>query len=39
MDTILALERWVHFMAGITWLGLLYYFNFVQMPRYRGGHR
>ncbi len=24
--------RWVHFMAGITWIGLLYYFNFVQVP-------
>ncbi len=22
--------RWVHFMAGITWIGLLYYFNFIQ---------
>ncbi len=24
------LLRWGHFMAGITWIGLLYYFNFVQ---------
>ncbi len=24
--------RWVHFMAGIAWIGLLYYFNFVQGP-------
>jgi uncharacterized membrane protein len=24
--------RWIHFMAGITWIGLLYYFNFVQTP-------
>jgi uncharacterized membrane protein len=24
------LLRWIHFMAGITWIGLLYYFNFVQ---------
>ena len=24
------LTRWVHFMAGVTWIGLLYYFNFVQ---------
>jgi len=23
---------WVHVMAGITWIGLLYYFNFVQVP-------
>lgn len=22
--------RWVHLMAGVLWLGLLYYFNFVQ---------
>lgn len=34
MDT-LTLElffRWGHFLAGITWIGLLYYFNFVQGP-------
>ena len=24
------LARWGHFLAGITWIGLLYYFNFVQ---------
>lgn len=24
------LARWVHFLAGVTWIGLLYYFNFVQ---------
>lgn len=24
--------RWVHFMAGVTWIGILYYFNFVQTP-------
>ena len=23
-------SRWIHFMAGVTWIGLLYYFNFVQ---------
>jgi len=28
----LPLDRWIHFMAGITWIGLLYYFNFVQVP-------
>ncbi|MFT5391426.1 MAG: putative membrane protein, partial [Gammaproteobacteria bacterium] len=28
----LAMERWVHFLSGITWIGLLYYFNFVQTP-------
>jgi len=26
------LARWAHFLAGITWIGLLYYFNFVQGP-------
>lgn len=26
------LIRWVHFVAGITWIGLLYYFNWVLMP-------
>jgi hypothetical protein len=25
-------SRWVHLLAGITWIGLLYYFNFVQTP-------
>ena len=23
---------WIHVLAGITWIGLLYYFNFVQVP-------
>lgn len=26
------LLRWLHFLAGITWIGILYYFNFVQTP-------
>jgi len=26
----LVLDRWIHVFAGITWIGLLYYFNFVQ---------
>ena len=26
------LLRWLHIAAGITWIGLLYYFNFVQTP-------
>ena len=25
-------EVWFHVLAGITWIGLLYYFNFVQGP-------
>ena len=28
----LTLIRWIHILAGITWIGLLYYFNFVQTP-------
>jgi uncharacterized membrane protein len=31
-DGLLFLLRWAHFLAGITWIGLLYYFNFVQTP-------
>ncbi|HEY8521997.1 MAG TPA: urate hydroxylase PuuD [Gammaproteobacteria bacterium] len=23
---------WIHVMAGIVWIGMLYYFNFVQVP-------
>jgi uncharacterized membrane protein len=26
------LLRWFHYLGGITWIGLLYYFNFVQGP-------
>lgn len=32
MESFLVIERWLHFLAGITWIGLLYYFNFVQVP-------
>ena len=28
----LIIDRWLHVLAGITWIGLLYYFNFVQVP-------
>jgi len=28
----LFLLRWIHFLAGITWIGLLYYLNFAQVP-------
>ncbi len=31
-DGWLFFMRWFHFLAGITWIGLLYYFNFVQTP-------
>src|SRR5205823_7077951 len=26
------LLRWLHFVAGITWIGLLYFFNLVNVP-------
>src|SRR5882757_9610207 len=32
MELVPAIARWLHFMAGIMWIGLLYYFNFVQVP-------
>ena len=38
ITTKLGLEmllRWGHFMAGITWIGLLYYFNFVQTEYFK----
>ncbi len=28
------LSRWGHYLAGVTWIGLLYYFNFVQVPSF-----
>jgi uncharacterized membrane protein len=27
-----ALARWLHILSGIMWIGLLYYFNVVQVP-------
>ena len=35
-DGWLFLLRWFHFLAGITWIGMLYYFNFVQVPFFAG---
>ena len=32
MEFLPGIARWLHFVAGITWIGLLYYFNLVQMP-------
>ena len=26
--------RWLHILVGVTWIGLLYYFNFVQVPAF-----
>jgi uncharacterized membrane protein len=30
------LFRWLHFVAGITWIGLLYFFNLVNVPVQKG---
>ncbi len=32
LDGWFLLLRWLHFLAGITWIGVLYYFNFIQTP-------
>lgn len=32
ITSILTLTVWLHVFAGIIWIGLLYYFNFIQMP-------
>lgn len=29
---IAMIDRWLHIVAGVMWIGLLYYFNFVQVP-------
>jgi uncharacterized membrane protein len=31
-DLWLGVLQWLHVFFGITWIGLLYYFNFVQIP-------
>ena len=28
----LVIDRWFHVMSGIAWVGILYYFNFIQVP-------
>lgn len=35
VDYYLIALRWTHLVAGITWIGLLYYFNFVQVPSFK----
>jgi uncharacterized membrane protein len=32
MEGWYVLLRWFHVLAGITWIGILYYFNFLQTP-------
>src|SRR3954466_3751807 len=31
MEMLPGIYRWIHILAGIMWIGLLYYFNFVQV--------
>ena len=31
-ENLQILLRWAHFLAGITWIGLLYFFNLVNVP-------
>lgn len=31
-NEVLIVVRWIHFIAGITWIGLLYWFNVVNFP-------
>ena len=32
MEFITVIDRWLHILAGSAWIGLLYYFNFLQAP-------
>jgi uncharacterized membrane protein len=32
VDILSALFRWIHIIAGIVWIGMLYFFNFVNGP-------
>lgn len=33
-DGLAFVTRWLHVLAGIAWIGLLYYFNLVQVPAF-----
>jgi uncharacterized membrane protein len=35
-EGIYMILRWFHFLAGITWIGILYYFNLLQTPFFAG---
>jgi uncharacterized membrane protein len=32
MQALEVLSRWIHVLAGVIWIGLLYFFNFVNIP-------
>jgi len=31
-DYLMFFARWLHVLSGVMWIGLLWYFNFVQIP-------
>ena len=31
-DLLILIIRWLHVLSGVMWIGLLWYFNFVQIP-------
>ena len=31
MEMLPGIYRWIHILAGVMWIGMLYYFNFVQV--------
>ncbi len=31
-ETLAIILRWIHFLAGVTWIGLLYFFNLINVP-------
>jgi len=33
------LVRWIHLFAGVVWIGILYYFNFVQTEYFKSQTR
>ena len=32
MEVLSSLSRWIHILAGVLWIGMLYFFNFVNGP-------
>ena len=32
IEILSVLSRWIHVLAGIVWIGMLYFFNFVNGP-------
>jgi uncharacterized membrane protein len=39
MDVTAGLARWLHYFFGVMWIGLLYYFNFVQVQALAGANK